>query len=527
MGVRGEKVSEDTGSIIRAKRHRVSERVAVVGRDGSEELVHQVLNESGHRVIGCPSISELVERANDPDSENFSVIVFELDAALEDQFRGLDKLMHQLPTIPVVVVSNSADVAVIVRVTRLGVSDYVIKNDGAEFTSLLAAAVDKSAQSAVANRKAVTQRDSSARSRRTRTESASSTGGPFLAVSPMIRNIKNTVSSFAGSDVNVLIRGESGTGKGVIANYIHESAARSSGPFVKLNCAALPEDLLESELFGYEKGAFTGATERKLGKFETAEGGTLLLDEISETSPRMQAKLLHVLQDKTFTRLGGNQDIQVDVQVLVTTNRVLEVEVEKGTFREDLYFRLKVIDLLLPPLRERREEIPLFVDHFLAVYGKEYQRAVPEMSDELLGLFMNYRWPGNIRELENLIRKIVLLGDEGPIVRDLRNNLQPMTGPIAAKRRATSPAQVDLAEVNVAEVDLAEPGLNLKEVGRIAARAAERQLILFTLNRRFWNQKQASRDLGVSYKTLLNRMKELKLRKTAPGGSAASSEDAG
>ena len=486
---------------IRHPAEVTSNRIAVVRKDRAEWFVTSVISDLGYEVLDYSGISELISNAGQ-HRHDLLAILFELDATRESDFQALHELAQTLAAVPVIVVSESAEVSVIVRVTQLGALDYVKSCEAVEFAPLIASAIRRVSRSDKAGQESSSQKLNLSDAAR----SADPTGKPnqaFLAISPVIRALKKTVHRFAGSDVNVLIRGESGTGKGMIASYIHSCGARADGPFIRVNCAALPEELLESELFGYEKGAFTGATSVKLGKFEHAAHGTLLLDEISETSPRMQAKLLHALQDKTFSRLGGHRDIQVDVQVLATTNRNLEREVENGKFREDLYFRLKVIDLLLPPLRERREEIPIYVDHFLALYARQYLRPAPQLSDHLCGLFMNHRWSGNIRELENMIRRIVVLGDETTIVHEMNGALEPELSKASTYPRAVAPSVNDTGR-----------GLSLKQVGRNAARAAERQVILFALNRRGWNQKQASRDLGVSYKTLLNRMKELKLRRT-------------
>src|SRR5438045_5492544 len=215
-----------------------------------------------------------------------------------------------------------------------------------------------------------------------------------------MEEIKNTIEQVADTNATVLIRGESGTGKEMVARMVYGQSGRREKPFVKVNCAAIPYELLESELFGYEQGAFTGANRQKLGKFDQANNGTIFLDEISEMHPSLQAKLLHVLQDGEFARLGGKRDIAVDVRVLAATNKFLERAVEDGLFREDLFYRLNVVSIHIPPLRERREEVPVFLDFFLTKYSEQYGKHPPPFSELAVGRIMEYSWPGNIRELE-------------------------------------------------------------------------------------------------------------------------------
>jgi len=312
-----------------------------------------------------------------------------------------------------------------------------------------------------------------------------------------MRALDEMARRIADSDLTVLVRGESGVGKEVLARHLHDCSTRRHQPLVKVNCAAVPETLLESELFGHEKAAFTGADSRRQGKFEAANRGSLMLDEITEMSPGLQAKLLHVLQDKQFCRLGGNETVTVDVRVLAATNRILEQEVEAGRFREDLYFRLKVIDLYVPPLRERREEIPLLVDLFVRHYAAQYTRPVPELSDKLMSLFASHRWSGNVRELENAIKRLVVLGDESSVITELLAH--------SGERDPVQAAPPPRGEQAPPE---AVGGLSLKEVGRRAALAAERGLILVTLEKTRWNRVKTARLLSVSYKTLLTKMKQ-------------------
>jgi two-component system response regulator AtoC len=313
-------------------------------------------------------------------------------------------------------------------------------------------------------------------------------------LSPAMRRTREVIDQISDTDVTVLIQGESGSGKEIVARAVHRYSTRSDGPFVKVNCAALPPDLLESELFGYEKGAFTGAVGRKPGKFEVADSGTMFLDEIGEMSPPLQAKLLQVLQDGVFTRLGGNRDVRVDVRVVCATNRELEAMVKAGGFREDLFFRLNVVSLQIPPLRERREEVPALVAAFLARYSARYRKPRPRLSQRLQRAFDRHPFPGNVRELENMIKRIVVLGSEASVLQELLGRTE---------RRAGGALEALLAELEQTAGDLP-----LREVGARAALEAEREAIERVLFQTGWNRKQAARLLGVSYKTLLQKIRE-------------------
>ena len=316
-----------------------------------------------------------------------------------------------------------------------------------------------------------------------------------------LRRVRETIEQIAGANVTVLIQGESGVGKEVVARAIHQASPRADRPFVKVNCAALPEDLLESELFGYERGAFTGAGARKPGKFEVADGGTMFLDEIGEMSSALQAKLLQVLQDSTFARLGGNREIRVDVRVICATHQPLAEMVARGAFREDLFYRLNVVDLHIPPLRERREEIPLLVDTFLRRFALRYGKPRRTPSAALMRAFDRYPFPGNIRELENLIKRVVVLESEESILEEL------LAGHRVRQRPSRLAGLIDELEASAGQVPL-------KEVGRRAAQEAERETIDRVLHRTQWNRKQAARLLGVSYKTLLQKIRECGIEET-------------
>jgi len=304
-----------------------------------------------------------------------------------------------------------------------------------------------------------------------------------LAGSEIMRKLDATISQVATTDATVLIQGESGVGKGLIAKILHARSLRREKPFININCAALPSELLESELFGYDKGAFTGAHHRKSGKFEMAHKGTILLDEMGELPFPLQAKLLQVLQDGEFSRLGDESTVQVDVQILAATNRNLEQAVQAGTFRSDLYYRLNVVNITVPPLRERREEISQLTTFFLQKYSSQYKRPLPDLSIETLELFQAYHWPGNIRQLENFVKRIIILGSEEFIGKEL----------IAEDTNSPNPSSC---------------GLGLKELSRRAARHVESVHIQQALEQTQWNRVQTAKILQISYRALLYKMEE-------------------
>ena len=332
----------------------------------------------------------------------------------------------------------------------------------------------------------------------------------LFGTSPKMEEVKMTIEQVADTTATVLIRGESGTGKEVVARMIYAESSRAEKPFVKVNCAAIPHELLESELFGYEAGAFTGATRQKLGKFEQANGGTIFLDEISEMHPALQAKLLHVLQDHEFSRLGGKRDVQVDVRVLAATNKPLERAVEEGVFREDLFYRLNVVTIHIPPLRERREEIPVFLEYFLVKYSQHYGKNPPMFSDYAIARMMEYAWPGNIRELENLVKRYVIVGNEAQIIRELSTHkpiVSSFATPTGAGLPASPAAEVPLVQTGPNGLELEMP--SLLEIGRRAAMQAEREAIERVLAQTRWNRRQAAKILKISYKALLNKLKAM------------------
>ena len=314
---------------------------------------------------------------------------------------------------------------------------------------------------------------------------------PPLFEGPRMRAIRSIIESIADTDTTVLIRGESGVGKDLVARAVHAASTRRTGPFVKVNCAAIPQGLLESELLGHEKGAFTGAHRRKPGQFEYANRGTIYLDEIAELPLGLQAKLLHVLQDFRFSRVGGHGLIDVDIRVIAATNKDLEEAMRRGEFREDLYYRLNVVEIRVPPLRERREEIPILASWFLAKFNAQYGRQ-KTLQPETIARLKEHSWSGNVRELENAIRRLVVLTNGEQTVEALVDRRR--SGDLEAQRPMVSES--------------------LRDIARRGAREAERRALAEVLEQVRWNRAEASRILKVSYKTLLNKIRECGL--TAP-----------
>ncbi len=300
--------------------------------------------------------------------------------------------------------------------------------------------------------------------------------------------IRRTVERVASVRVPVLIRGESGSGKEVLANYLHANSSWCDKPMVKVNCAAIPGSLLESELFGYEKGSFTGAYTSRAGKFEQANGGTIVLDEIADIDSNLQAKLLQVLQDGRFSRIGDLEERRVDVRIICITNREIESEIQKGAFREDLYYRINVVNIQMPPLRLRLEDLPLLVDYFLKHHGERFGRRVQPLSASLMDRFRQHQWPGNIRELENYLKRYVIL-----------ESFDSVIGELDERNRGPQVGGFQLPPAN---------DFSLKKFSKLASQQAEHYLILEALKNTRWNRKRAAELLGISYRALLYKIKE-------------------
>ena len=316
---------------------------------------------------------------------------------------------------------------------------------------------------------------------------------------PKMIKLGMVIDEIAKPDIALLIKGESGTGKELVAETIHLKSNRRKKPFIKVNCPAIPRGLLESELFGFEKGAFTGAHLRKLGKFELASGGTILLDEIGEIDICLQAKLLQVLQNGVFSRLGGDGDVLVDTRVITTTRDHLEKSMQEGRFREDLFFRINVMRITIPPLRERKEQILPLSEFFFNLYKQRYGRDVSPFSSATINTFEEYHWPGNIRELENMVKRIVLFGDEEMIHQDLIH-----------KREGIEMKPDGIADC-YSNTPTGTKNICLKELGKKVAETAEKEVIQNVLQETHWNRKEAAKVLRVSYKALLYKIEKYHL----------------
>jgi transcriptional regulator with PAS, ATPase and Fis domain len=316
--------------------------------------------------------------------------------------------------------------------------------------------------------------------------------GDIVGRSPKMRQIFDLICRVVDTTATVLVSGESGTGKEVIARTLHKRSQRCTNPFVAVNCAAIGEHLVESELFGHERGAFTGAVEKRLGKFELANTGVLFLDEISNLRFDLQAKLLRVLQEREFERVGGSKTLRVDVRIIAATNQDLKQMVAERHFRDDLFYRLNVVPIHVPPLRERKEDIPLLIEHFLAKYNKAFRREVQGFTPSALGVLNNYHWPGNVRELENVIERLVVISDHRMInVDDLPLDL------VTVKHQVVD--------------DVFTRGASLRQ----AKAEFERHYILRALEKSRWNQTEAAKRLGVHRNTLLGKMEVLRIRQAA------------
>jgi DNA-binding NtrC family response regulator len=327
-----------------------------------------------------------------------------------------------------------------------------------------------------------------------------------------MKKVYSVIEKVADTPSTVLITGESGTGKELIARALHENSSRKDKPFIRVNCAAIPQELIESELFGYEKGAFTGAVTSKPGRFELANEGTLFLDEIGEIGVNMQVKLLRALQEQEFERVGGIKTISVDVRLVTATNRDLAADITEGRFREDLYYRLNVVHLHLPPLRERTEDVPLLIEHFLGRFNERLNKDVRTVSEEALAKLRAYPWRGNIRELENVVERCVLFADGEQIeTDDLPPEVQSGTQTITRPKRRSSEAEETLPGIGD-QVPPTQEGVGLKETVREMTSKIERELIVRALEQTGSNVTRTARLLKISRKSLQTKMKELGLR---------------
>ncbi len=466
-----------------------------------------MLKRDGHEVLQAASGLEAIDRIAEVD-----VVITDLKMPGADGMEVLRTAARTHPHVPVIMITAFGTVGHAVEAIKAGAFDYIEKPFEQD---AIRAIVEKAIRQAAANRMAPRQ----ALYQAADTEDKGRFG--LVGQSPEMKAIFSVIERVADTPSTVLITGESGTGKELVAKALHEHSRRKDKPFIKINCAAIPKTLMESELFGYEKGAFTGATSSKPGRFELADSGTLFLDEIGEIPVEMQVKLLRAIQESEFERVGGLKTIKVDVRLITATNRDLEQEIQRGNFRDDLYYRLNVVPLQIPPLRKRTGDIPLLVSHIIKKFNERLGKTITGISDDCLAALEAHPWPGNIRELENVLERTILFCKGTRIERD---DLQlatagPAEAPPVTQRTSTGsiPVPIDDAldedDAAGAEPSGAQSG-SLKDIVRAETSRVERELIVKALEETGGNVTQAARLLKISRKSLQMKMKELGLRDT-------------
>jgi two-component system, NtrC family, response regulator AtoC len=473
---------------------QTTQKTVLIGEDEIEVrgYLEMALKCLGYSVESAQDGDEVLSCLQSFRSEICAVLL-DLTMPNRDGFDTLREIRRIRPNLPVIVISGDTSTLSVVGAMRTGATDYLSKPVLHEqLREALARAMELPGRPAPAQRGVVP---------------AGKTA--FVSGNARMKQIHALVTQIGWSEAPVLIQGETGSGKEVIARDLHAHSPRANKPLLKLNCAALPSELVESELFGYERGAFTGALQKKAGMFEIANGGTILLDEIGDMDVRLQAKLLQVLQDQEFQRIGGKDTVKVDVRVMAATHRDLEKSIAENSFREDLYYRLNVINVVLPPLRERTEDIVPMAE-FLMKRHVAPGLPLPQLTPELKRAMTAYRWPGNVRELENAMRKFLILGDAHALTRELETKtsrkaaapaVQPLVAPPAQETPAPAPAVAAPAATGDAS--------SILEQVTKAKMQAESDTILAVLNSTRWNRKRAAKLLNIDYKALLYKMKKL------------------
>ncbi|MBI5181125.1 MAG: sigma-54-dependent Fis family transcriptional regulator [Nitrospirae bacterium] len=456
-------------------------------------ILKNALTKSGFETIivedGIKGISAINEG-------EFDIIITDIVLPKGDGFKVLKWAKEKRPETSVILITGHGKVKDAVEAMKLGASDYLTKPFSMED---LALRINKIVEFQELKRDYT----------RLQQECETIFGTErILGVSPKIAAIRDLTKTVAGVDSTILIEGESGTGKEVVANAIHYSSPRREKPFIKISCAAIPETLLESELFGYEKGAFTGALKRKPGRFELANHGTLFLDEIGDLPQALQVKLLRVLQEREFERIGGTETIKVDVRIICATNRDLEKETKEGRFREDLYYRLKVIPIHLPPLRGRKEDIPILINHFIKIYSKKMNKKITAFSDEAMKYLLEYNFPGNIRELENIVERTIALCPNQvmdkeylPLLKDRREKPEDIRHWRSADNELRRQVSKDLQKK--------EPDKLISLQDKMTD--VERNYIINVLKNAKGNKTKAAEILNISRKNLWEKMKKYNL----------------
>lgn len=461
---------------------------------GMRDMISRLFTDSGCQTATAPDGAAGLAAAKQDD---YDLVILDMSLPKMSGLDVLNGIKENKPEIPVIMVTAYGSTQTAIEAMRLGAYDFIIKPFDLDELLMIA-------------ERALQQRRIIDENRFLRGELRKQYGfDNIIGSSPEAQRAYVMAAQVAKSNATVLILGETGTGKEYLARTIHYQSDRADGPFVKVNCAALPENLLESELFGHEKGAFTNAIVRHTGRFEVAHRGTILLDEIGEVAPAIQTKLLRVLQEKQFERVGGSETLSVDVRVIAATNRDLDKAIKDKEFREDLFYRLNVITLNLPPIRERGADVEIFANHFLTVYADETGKRVRSFSDDAFLELRNHHWPGNIRELENAIERAVILCN-GDTIRPEHLMLRSYSRPPAstAADPVVDPAADPIVQAQVDKEPIPEPPViaSLRDVEKIH--------IERVLDNCKWNQSAAAQVLGIDRKTLRNKIREFHLEKT-------------
>jgi len=436
-------------------------------------VISAVLKREGYGVITATTGEEAISKLK---KNQIDVVITDYLLPGMDGLKVLEMVKEKDPSIPVVLITAYGSIEMAVEAMKLGAYNYLTKPvNYDEMLVLIKEATEK---------KRLVEENATLSKKLKSTYSFQN----IVGKSDKMNEIFDTIQKVANSKANILIMGESGTGKELIAQAVHYTSDRSARPFITINCAAIPETLLENELFGHEKGAYTGAHKAEKGKFELADTGTIFLDEIGEISQNMQLKLLRILQERILTRIGGSESIAVDIRVIASTNKKLEEEVEKGSFREDLFYRLNVVTINIPPLRERKESIPFLAEHFLQKYCTENSKEISGFDQRVIDSFMSYDWPGNVRELENTIERAVVMCTFNKIT-------------LANIRKGIAKG-LDSTELTK-DISIPPEGLDLRKM--------EKEIITKALEKSKWNQTKASVLLKISRKQLRTKMKKYNL----------------
>ena len=438
-------------------------------KDRLRDMLTRTLSMEGYEVETASDGKDALKMA---DARRFDVVLTDLKLPSMDGIEILSRLKERDPSLEVIMMTGFGTIETAVHAMKLGAFDFLTKPFDPEHLSLLL-------------KRALQNQRLAAENVLLREELSTRIGeSEIIGVSSKMHEVTELVRKVAGSDSTVLLCGESGTGKELFARAIHMLSVRQKRAYVTINCAAIPRELLENELFGSERGAFTGAVARKIGKFEIASGGTIFLDEVGDLEPSLQAKLLRVLQERQIERLGGTKPVQVDVRVIAATNADLADGIKKGGFREDLYYRLAVFPITIPPLRDRPDDIPVLAEHFVIRYAQEMKKGKVRLSKEARDLLVKYHWPGNVRELENTIERAMIL----------------------CERRTIGPEQLAIRLRRTDEIYLRE-GAGLKDIGQHASAQAERAAIIRVLKETRGNKRKAAKVLQIDYTTLFEKLK--------------------